>query len=86
MGHAKELITMDVYGDNTNIIPEEIPELLSYMDEVMPKKEAVGEDNVKDVSDIAVDVDEFLTKIRRSNNSAGNINPALFALSCIIKK
>ena len=30
MGHAKELITMDVYADNANIIPEEIPELLSY--------------------------------------------------------
>ena len=38
MGHAKELITVDVYGDNQNIIPEEIPELLSYMDDVMPKK------------------------------------------------
>ncbi len=37
MGHAKEIITMDVYGDNANIIPEEIPELLSYMEEVMPK-------------------------------------------------
>lgn len=65
MGHSKELITMDVYGDNANIIPEEIPELLSYMDEVMPKKEAVGEDNVKDVSDIAVDIDEFLTKNKK---------------------
>lgn len=30
MGHAKELITMDVYGDNANIFPEEIPELLSF--------------------------------------------------------
>ena len=38
MGHAKELITVDVYGDNKNIIPEEIPELLSYMEEVAPKK------------------------------------------------
>ena len=38
MGHAKELITVDVYGDNQNIIPEEIPELLSYLDDVMPKK------------------------------------------------
>ncbi|MCC8103998.1 MAG: hypothetical protein LIP11_17710 [Clostridiales bacterium] len=28
MGHAKEIITMDVYGDNANIIPVEIPELL----------------------------------------------------------
>lgn len=34
MGHAKEWITVDVYGDNANITPEEIPELLAYMDEV----------------------------------------------------
>lgn len=42
MGHAKEIITMDVYGDNANIIPEEIPELLSYMEEVMPKESDGG--------------------------------------------
>lgn len=62
MGHSKELITMDVYGDNANIIPEEIPELLSYMDEVMPKKKDTGEESQMDVSDIAVDIDKFLTK------------------------
>ena len=34
MGDARELITMDVYGDNGNIIAEEIPpELLSYIEE-----------------------------------------------------
>ncbi len=37
MGHAKEMITVDVYGDNRNIIPEELPELISYMKDVMPK-------------------------------------------------
>jgi integrase len=37
MGHAKEIITMDVYGDNANIIPSEIPEMLEYMEEVMPE-------------------------------------------------
>lgn len=58
MGHAKELITMDVYGDNANIIPEEIPELLAYMEEVMPDKadKSIGE---KDVEDIVIDVAEF---------------------------
>lgn len=38
MGNAGELITVDVYGDNVNIIPEKIPELTSYMDEVLPGK------------------------------------------------
>lgn len=63
MGHAKELITMDVHGDNANIIPEEIPELLSYMEEVMPrkeKKETSNEDNKADVFDIVADMDKFL--------------------------
>lgn len=61
MGHAKELITMDVYGDNANIIPEEIPELLSYMEEVMPDKAGKGNAG-KDVEDIVIDVKEFLPK------------------------
>ena len=40
---------MDVYGDNANIIPEEIPELLSYMNEVMPQKSgSSGEDRMLD--------------------------------------
>ena len=45
MGDARELITMDVYGDNGNIIAEEIPpELLSYMEEVLPEKK---KDNIR---------------------------------------
>lgn len=67
MGHAKEMITMDVYGDNANIIPEEIPELLSYMDEVMPVKSyenSVG----NDMPDTVIDVDRFLSE-SNSNSS-----------------
>ncbi|RKI37953.1 site-specific integrase [bacterium D16-51] len=63
MGHAGELITIDVYGDNTNIIPEEIPELISYMDEVMPKKTLQGIDSETDgkgVLDTLIDMEEFL--------------------------
>lgn len=39
MGHAKEIITMDIYGDNKNIIAEEIPELEEFIEEVLPKKQ-----------------------------------------------
>lgn len=67
MGHARELITMDVYGDNANIIPEEIPELLSYMDEVMPKK--FTDDNAEsDMLNTVVDIDGFLPKRETSGN------------------
>ena len=61
MGHAKELITMDVYGDNANIIPEEIPELLAYMDEVMPNKSDRTDAN-SSAHDIMLNIDEYLPK------------------------
>ena len=58
MGHARELITMDVHGDNGNIIAEEIqPELLSYMEEVLPEKK---KDNTENVLDTMINVEKFL--------------------------
>lgn len=57
MGHAKEIISVDVYGDNTNIIPDEIPELLEYMEDVLP--EASKEDTDM-LSDVVVDVSDYL--------------------------
>lgn len=59
MGHAKELITVDAYGDNSNIIPEEIPELISYMEDVMPERGQKGNRN-SDVLDIMIDVETGL--------------------------
>lgn len=35
MGHAKEIITMDVYGDKKGIISDCVPEIQTYMDEVL---------------------------------------------------
>ena len=50
---------MDVYGDNQNIIPEEIPELLSYMKDVMPKKK--GEADLEDSAlDIIIETERYL--------------------------
>ena len=58
MGHAIELITMDVYGDNGNIIAEEIPpELLSYMEEVLPEKK---KDNTENVLNTMINVEKIL--------------------------
>lgn len=55
--HARELITMDVYGDNGNIIAEEIPpELLSYMEEVLPEKK---KDNTENVLNTMINVENF---------------------------
>ncbi len=57
MGHASEIISVDVYGDNKNIIPDEIPELLKYMDEVLPKEE---NDEYNSVQDTLIDVSEYI--------------------------
>ena len=62
MGHAKELITVDVYGDNQNIIPEEIPELTSYIDDVLPKK--TDESSMElEVLDTVMEVELYLQQI-----------------------
>jgi len=43
MGHAKELITMDVYGDNRGIIEDCVDEIQPFIDEVIPVAEEDGE-------------------------------------------
>lgn len=59
MGHAKEIITMDVYGDNREIIEDCIPEIAGFIDEVLPKQEA--DDKFKEeLFDIVIDTDEYL--------------------------
>ncbi|MDO4321257.1 MAG: site-specific integrase [Lachnospiraceae bacterium] len=59
MGHAKELITMDVYGDNKGIIADCVDEIQPFIDEVMPKQE-VGEELRTENMDIVISVDDFL--------------------------
>lgn len=35
MGHSKEIITMDVYSDNKNIMADGVPEIEAYMKDVL---------------------------------------------------
>ena len=60
MGHAKELITMDVYADNRGIIADGVPEIEEYMKEVLPNLEEI-EIFKKELLEIVVDVTEFLS-------------------------
>ena len=39
MGHAKEIITIDVYGDNQEIIEDCLEVLEPFIDEVIPEEE-----------------------------------------------
>jgi hypothetical protein len=59
MGHAKEIITIDVYGDNKEMTAESILELEIFMEEVMPKQEEQVRFR-EDLLDIEIDVREYL--------------------------
>lgn len=61
MGHAKELVTVDIYGENSNSIPDEIPKLLAYMKEVMPTQE-VQKNVSPNVLDTVIDVEMHLPR------------------------
>lgn len=59
MGHAKEIITMDVYGDNKGIILDAVPEMEVFIAEVLPKPEM--EESLKtELPDTEIDVSEYL--------------------------
>ena len=58
MGHAKELITMDVYGDNKGIIADCVNELQPFIDEVMPEQEAEDKADAE-IIDIVIPVEEY---------------------------
>ncbi len=59
MGHAKEIITMDVYGDNKGIIEDCIPEIAGFIDEVLPEEQA-DETFRKELLEIVIDTSEYL--------------------------
>lgn len=61
MGHAKEIITMDVYGDNRGIIADCVDELQPFMDEVMPKEDADDEIRTENI-DVVISADDYLTE------------------------
>lgn len=59
MGHAKEIITMDVYGDNKGIIADGVPEMSDFMEEVLPKQEQ-QEEFRESLLDIVIDANQYL--------------------------
>lgn len=59
MGHAKELITMDVYADNRGIIADGVPEIEEYMKEVLSNLEEMERFKMEWL-EIVMDVTEYL--------------------------
>jgi len=54
MGHAGEIITVDVYGDNHEIITDCTSELLEFIEDVIP------DNNEENLLDIVIDVSRYL--------------------------
>ena len=54
MGHATDIITMDVYGDNDEIIADCVDELDSFIESVRPENNE-SEIQIGDESDISID-------------------------------
>lgn len=59
MGHAKELITMDVYGDNRGIIADCVDEIQSFIDEVIPDEEGEKNSDEKYI-DVMIPAEDYL--------------------------
>ena len=59
MGHAKEIITMDVYGDNRGIIADCVDEIQPFIDEVLPTEDLDSELQTENI-EVVVPVDEYL--------------------------
>lgn len=62
MGHAKEIITMDIYGDNRNIIIDGVPEMEAYIKEALPDQEAEKQLR-EELLEIVPNMSEFLPEI-----------------------
>lgn len=63
MGHAKEIVTVDTYGDNRGIIADAVPELHEYMKDVMPEARDEGKFK-EELLEIVVDASEYLPPTR----------------------
>jgi hypothetical protein len=64
MGHSKEIITMDVYGDNQGIIADGVPEIEEYMETVLPDRR---EKHPNDQSDVLIDLEWYLNNETRAS-------------------
>ena len=58
MGHAKEIITMDVYGDNRGIIADCADETQPFINEVIPRDETDAKLKTENI-DIVISAEDY---------------------------
>lgn len=59
MGHAKEIITIDVYGDNREIIEDCLEALEPFIEEVRPEKEEIDLNDVDCMDSVVAELMEI---------------------------
>ena len=59
MGHAKEIITLDVYGDNREIIADCVDEIQPFIDEVLPNENLDLELQTENI-DVVISAEDYL--------------------------
>lgn len=69
LGHAHEILTIDVYGDNPGIISDCIPEIADFIDEVVPD-EKTDDKYKEELLDIVADAEKYLEPISLENEEA----------------
>lgn len=69
MGHAKEIITLDVYTDNMQIIADGVMDLQPFIDDVLPKEE----EKFKEIFDVTINLD-FLEEEEPEENAEVDID------------
>ena len=59
MGHAKEIIMLDVYGDNREIIADCVDEIQPFIDEVLPNENLDLELQTENM-DVVISAEDYL--------------------------
>lgn len=59
MGHAKEIIMLDVYGDNREIIADCVDEIQAFIDEVLPTEDLDREVQTENI-DVVISAEDYL--------------------------
>ena len=59
MGHAKEIITLDVYGDNRENIADCVDEIQAFIDEVLPTEDLDREVQTENI-DVVISAEDYL--------------------------
>lgn len=68
MGHATEIITVDVYGDTKEIIKDCTDELEPFIEEVKPIEEEISLiDLTEELAEINLFTDNFLQEIEKED-------------------